>query len=123
MEITIEIPNRTYNDIESYCSINQIDIQEYIIGIIEEKHSINKYGDLNDMMPKAIEEKTVEVKRRGRPKKQPIEETPRPKEGAFNETKVFKNIEQEENIEQQKEIKEEPIIKLTVKRKRTLKTI
>lgn len=118
-----DINDRLYNDIESYCSVNCIDIQDYINRIIEEKHSINKYGDLNDMMPKVIEEKTVEVKRRGRPKKQPIEEKPKQEEETFNETKVFKNIEQEENIEQQKEIKEEPIIKPTVKRKRTLKTI
>lgn len=122
MEITLEIPNRTYNDIETYCSINQIDIQEYIIGMIEEKHSINKYGDLNDMMPKVIEEKTVEVKHRGRPKKQSTEEKPKQEE-EFNKTKVFKNIEEEENVEQPKEIKEEQIIKSTVKRKRSLKTI
>lgn len=122
MEFTIEIPNRLYNDIDSYCSINKIDIQGYIIEIIEEKHSINKYGDLNDMMPKVMEEKTVEVKRRGRPKKQPIEEKPLHEE-VFNETKEFKNIEQEKNIEQHKENEKEVIIKPTVKRKRTLKTI
>lgn len=71
MTLSIEIDERQYNDILRYCDANCISVNDYIVGIISEKHLINKYGDLNDIIPKAIEASTVIVKKRGRPKKKP----------------------------------------------------
>lgn len=103
MTFNIELNDRIYKDIEFYCKTNNVTIQDYITELIEEKHSMNKYGDLNDIMPKIVEESTVEVKKRGRPKKT-TEET---------------------IVEDEKELKTEEIVtnKAMPKKKRTLKTL
>lgn len=115
MKIEIEFDDRQYRDIESYCNANNLTFQEYIIGIISEKHSINKFGDLNELITKAVDESTVEVKKRGRQKKT-VEETvslaeEAPKEIIKEEIKVPLGT-QGENLS-----------KPTIKRKRTLKTL
>jgi hypothetical protein len=117
MKLEIELEDRQYNDILSYCEVNKLDIQAYLCKIIGEKHSINKFGDLNDLLPKVIEESTVSVKKRGRPKKSSgtVEQ---PSEIATDDFVKTENqpIEIIEN-------KEEAVVKPTVKRKRTLKTL
>ena len=135
MKLEIELDDRQFNDIEGYCKANNFDIQSYLIDIISEKHSINKFGDLNDLIPKVIEEEKVEVKKRGRPKKvKEVLEEPI-KAQAINDvidntseivsskgsklTTVF-TIPNE--VEENKD-EEEAIVKPTVKRKRTLKAL
>lgn len=71
---TLRINDRLYYDIDDYCYKNDIDMREYLVELIEAQHMINKYGDLNEILPKAIEESKVEVKKRGRPKKKVEEE-------------------------------------------------
>lgn len=135
MKLEIELDDRQFNDIEGYCKANNLDIQSYLIDIISEKHSINKFGDLNDLIPSIIEEEKVEVKKRGRPKKvkEVIEETI--KTQTINETvdKTFENVSSKDDVlttvistpNEMEEIKkkEESIVKPTVKRKRTLKAL
>ena len=118
MTISIELDNRQYRDIELYCNMNNIKINDYLTDIISEKHMINKYGDLNDIMPVAIEENKTKIKKRGRPKKdtEPQSEIEAVAEGV-NEEKENKMVEITENREV------ETVVKPTVKRKRTLKTI
>lgn len=135
MKIEIELDERQYNDIDGYCKANNIDIQKYLIDIISEKHSINKFGDLNELLPKVIEEERVQVKKRGRPKKvkEIIEETIKTsieKEAIENasESDLDDNIklttvftipsEANEEVTEQKKV-----VKPTVKRKRTLKAL
>lgn len=119
MKIELDFNDRQYNDIELYCKSNNLDIHSYLIDIITEKHSINKFGDLNDIIPKVIEESTVVVKKRGRPKK--ITEDKK-EENTTVETPIKEDTEKEKLILEDKEI-EQTVIKPTVKRKRTLKTL
>lgn len=118
MTISIELDDRQYRDIELYCNMNNIKINDYLTDIITEKHMINKYGDLNEIMPVAIEENKTKIKKRGRPKKdtEPQSEIKAVVEGV-NEEKENKMVEITENREA------ETVVKPTVKRKRTLKTI
>lgn len=125
MIINIEINDRQYSDIEQYCKVNGLNVEEYIVGIINEKHAINKFGDLNDILPKTIEESTIEVKKRGRPKKTKVDE----KLQVNDNTKIVEDrknevIETKPIVEETKKNKEEvTVVKPTVKRKRTLKTL
>ena len=118
MTISIELDDRQYRDIELYCNMNNIKINDYLTDIISEKHMINKYGDLNDIMPVAIEEDKTKIKKRGRPKKdtEPQSEIEAVVEEKKEETEN-KMVEMTENREV------ETVVKPTVKRKRTLKTI
>ena len=122
MTISIELDDRQYRDIESYCDMNNIKVNDYLTDIITEKHMINKYGDLNDIMPVAIEEDKTKIKKRGRPKK---DTEPQSEIGAVVEEKKEDTNEETENkmveITENREV--ETVVKPTVKRKRTLKTI
>lgn len=122
MTISIELDDRQYRDIELYCNMNNIKINDYLTDIITEKHMINKYGDLNEIMPVAIEENKTKIKKRGRPKKDTepqteIETVVEEKKEDTNEETENKMVEITENREA------ETVVKPTVKRKRTLKTI
>lgn len=64
MKIELELDDRQYGDIERYCQANNLNIQEYIVEIISNGHSINKFGDLNDTITKAVEESVVSAKKR-----------------------------------------------------------
>ena len=118
MTISIELDDRQYRDIESYCDTNNIKVNDYLTDIITEKHLTNKYGDLNEIMPVAIEENKTKIKKRGRPKKdvETQSEIEAVVEGVNKETEN-KMVEMTENREV------ETVVKPTVKRKRTLKTI
>ena len=118
MTISIELDDRQYRDIELYCNMNNIKINDYLTDIITEKHMLNKYGDLNEIMSVTIEEDKTKIKKRGRPKKDV--ETQSEIEAVVEEKKEEtenKMVEMTENREV------ETVIKPTVKRKRTLKTI
>lgn len=122
MTISIELDDRQYRDIELYCNMNNIKINDYLTDIITEKHMINKYGDLNDIMTVAIEENKTKIKKRGRPKKdtEPQSEI----EAVIEEKKEDTNEETENKMVEITENREvETVVKPTVKRKRTLKTI
>lgn len=122
MIISIELDDRQYRDIELYCNMNNIKINDYLTDIITEKHMINKYGDLNDIMSVAIEEDKTKIKKRGRPKK---DTEPQSEIGTLVEEKKEDTNEEKENnmveITENREV--ETVVKPTVKRKRTLKTI
>lgn len=122
MTISIELDDRQYRDIELYCNMNNIKINDYLTDIITEKHMINKYGDLNEIMPVAIEEDKTKIKKRGRPKK---DTEPQSEIGTVVEEKKEDTNEETENkmveITENREV--ETVVKPTVKRKRTLKTI
>lgn len=122
MTISIELDDRQYRDIELYCNMNNIKINDYLTDIITEKHMINKYGDLNEIMSVAIEEDKTKIKKRGRPKK---DTEPQSEIGAVVEEKKEDTNEEKENnmveITENREV--ETVVKPTVKRKRTLKTI
>lgn len=122
MIISIELDDRQYRDIELYCNMNNIKINDYLTDIITEKHMINKYGDLNEIMSVAIEEDKTKIKKRGRPKKdtEPQSEI----EAVIEEKKEDTNEETENKMVEITENREvETVVKPTVKRKRTLKTI
>lgn len=122
MTISIELDDRQYRDIELYCKMNNIKINDYLTDIIIEKHMLNKYGDLNEIMSVTIEEDKTKIKKRGRPKKDV--ETQSEIEAVIEEKKEDTNEEKENKMVEMTENREvETVIKPTVKRKRTLKTI
>ena len=118
MIISIELDDRQYRDIESYCDMNNIKVNDYLTDIITEKHMINKYGDLNEIMPVAIEEDKTKIKKRGRPKK---DTEPQSEIGTVVEEKKEEKENKTVEITENREV--ETVVKPTVKRKRTLKTI
>ena len=122
MTISIELDDRQYRDIELYCNMNNIKINDYLTDIITEKHMLNKYGDLNEIMSVSIEEDKTKIKKRGRPKK---DTEPQLEIGTVVEEKKEDTNEETENkmveITENREV--ETVVKPTVKRKRTLKTI
>ena len=118
MTISIELDDRQYRDIELYCNMNNIKINDYLTDIITEKHMINKYGDLNDIMTVAIEEDKTKIKKRGRPKK---DTEPQSEIGVVVEEKKEETENKMVEIIENREV--ETVVKPTVKRKRTLKTI
>ena len=122
MTISIELDDRQYRDIELYCNMNNIKINDYLTDIITEKHMLNKYGDLNEIMSVTIEEDKTKIKKRGRPKKDV--ETQSEIEAVIEEKKEDTNEEKENKMVEMTENREvETVVKPTVKRKRTLKTI
>ena len=122
MTISIELDDRQYRDIELYCNMNNIKINDYLTDIITEKHMLNKYGDLNEIMSVTIEEDKTKIKKRGRPKKDV--ETQSEIEAVIEEKKEDTNEEKENKMVEITENREvETVVKPTVKRKRTLKTI
>lgn len=118
MIISIELDDRQYRDIELYCNMNNIKINDYLTDIITEKHMINKYGDLNDIMSVTIEEDKTKIKKRGRPKK---DTEPQSEIEAVVEEKKEETENNMGEITENREV--ETVVKPTVKRKRTLKTI
>ena len=118
MTISIELDDRQYRDIELYCNMNNIKINDYLTDIITEKHMINKYGDLNEIMSVAIEEDKTKIKKRGRPKK---DTEPQSEIEAVVEEKKEETENKMVEITENREV--ETVVKPTVKRKRTLKTI
>lgn len=118
MIISIELDDRQYRDIELYCNMNNIKINDYLTDIITEKHMINKYGDLNEIMSVTIEEDKTKIKKRGRPKK---DTEPQSEIGTLVEEKKEETENNMGEITENREV--ETVVKPTVKRKRTLKTI
>ena len=118
MTISIELDDRQYRDIELYCNMNNIKINDYLTDIITEKHMINKYGDLNEIMSVTIEEDKTKIKKRGRSKK---DEEPQSEIEAVVEEKKEETENKMVEMTENREV--ETVIKPTVKRKRTLKTI
>lgn len=73
MEIVITLENRLYNDIKGYCETNSLDISNYIVDLITERHQTTKFGDLNDIINDVVANSTVEsVKRVSKTTKEPI---------------------------------------------------
>ena len=118
MTISIELDDRQYRDIESYCDTNNIKVNDYLTDIITEKHMLNKYGDLNEIMSVTIEEDKTKIKKRGRSKK---DEEPQSEIEAVVEEKKEETENKMVEMTENREV--ETVIKPTVKRKRTLKTI
>ena len=118
MTISIELDDRQYRDIELYCNMNNIKINDYLTDIITEKHMLNKYGDLNEIMSVTIEEDKTKSKKRGRSKK---DEEPQSEIGTVVEEKKEETENKMVEMTENREV--ETVIKPTVKRKRTLKTI
>ena len=52
MTVEIEIIDRIYHNIEDFCSVNSIDIKEYMSNAITERYNLDRYGDLNEKLSK-----------------------------------------------------------------------
>ena len=55
MRTNVEIENKLYNDIVSYCVVNAINPVKYIEKALRERLATDKYGDLNQKMNKVNE--------------------------------------------------------------------
>ena len=65
----VTIKDRLFKDIQSYCSINGLDIETYINDILKKSFMIEKYGEKPCVKP--VKEKTEPI---NDPKKEPISE-------------------------------------------------
>jgi len=118
MEIILDIPDKTYDEIMEMCNYNNITIDDYIFNCTLDNFNLMKYGDLNEKLnkkeeikePPKVEEKpkeVVEKKKVGRPRKK--------KEEEIKEEKVEKQIEKPIVVENNNEVQK------TTKRTRVLK--
>ena len=55
MRTNVEIENKLYNDIVSYCVVNGIEPVKYIEKALRERIATDKYGDLNQKFHKVEE--------------------------------------------------------------------
>lgn len=85
MEITIDIVNRTYEQIKEMCDFNGIAVERYVLDCVLDNFNIMKYGDLNEKFKpkeevKAIVKETPKIEEEkpktkvGRPRKVQVEE-------------------------------------------------
>lgn len=52
MLVEVDIIDRIYRNIEDFCCVNGLDVNEYIINAIVERYNLDKYGDLNEKLVK-----------------------------------------------------------------------
>ena len=43
--MNIEIKDKLYKDIENYCTLNELDINQYINGLLKKSFMLDKYGE------------------------------------------------------------------------------
>ena len=55
IEIKIDIPKRVIDAVKEYCSLNNLDMNEYIADCVVKQNGIDRYGDLNNLIHKSIE--------------------------------------------------------------------
>lgn len=58
MQIKIELNDRLYNDILLKINETDITVEDYLVGIIEDKFYTEKYGDLNTILNDTTTEET-----------------------------------------------------------------
>ena len=58
MRTNVEIENKLYNDIVSYCVVNGIEPVKYIEKALRERIATDKYGDLNERLAKNTQRET-----------------------------------------------------------------
>lgn len=59
IEINIGIPKRAMDTIRQYCSINNLNLEEYLSDCIVTQNNIDRYGDLNHKYNKTVEIKSI----------------------------------------------------------------
>ena len=78
MEITIDLPDKIYDEIKQMCEFNGITIIKYAFDCVLDNYNTMKYGDLNEKLgikeepkeeTKNIETPIIEKKKPGRPRK------------------------------------------------------
>ena len=57
MEIQIKLTERQYKTLNDWCVANNIDASEYLGKKVWEAFMVDKYGDLNDKVPKVVDKK------------------------------------------------------------------
>lgn len=55
MEIQIKLSEHQYKTLNDWCVANSIDTQEYLGKKVWEAFLVDKYGDLNDKVPKVVD--------------------------------------------------------------------
>ena len=82
MKITINIDERTGTAIREFCKANNLKQNQYLVDIIEKQFSIDRFGDLNELLAKKEKPKQVQMTevKEDTPKQPhndtPIKETP-----------------------------------------------
>ena len=133
IEIKIDIPKRVIDAVKEYCSLNNLDMNEYIADCVVKQNGIDRYGDLNNLIHKSIEKEPeiinhYEVNVSVKEEKKVEEDKPKPKtvENRAITMRQKKQAVEKQNVsvEEPKEIQkeEEIIIKPVPTRKRTIKT-
>ena len=94
----VTIKDRLFKDIQSYCSINDLDIETYINDMLKKSFMIEKYGEKPCVKP---------VKKETEPKKEPIKketvEKPKTKPTQIVKIREEDIVEHEEPVQPVKE--------------------
>lgn len=61
MRTNVEIENKLYNDIVSYCVVNALNPVKYIEKALRERLATDKYGDLNERLAKNTQREIDDV--------------------------------------------------------------
>lgn len=62
MRLTIEIEDKLAENIKAFCKMNNMTYSAYLSGIIEERFNLDRFGDLNKKLKKAIDTSKTEQK-------------------------------------------------------------
>lgn len=125
MTITIEMIDRTYEQIREFCELNNIKVEDYIVQCVEDDFFIRKYGDLNEKFKKEEPKPQPQTETKEMPQelKDLIDETVkvakkvgRPKKKKEEEPKVDDFIKKPDVVNEMNNVEQKP-----TKIKRTLK--
>ena len=120
MEITINLPDKIYEEINEMCVYNNITILEYIFDCVLDNYNTMKHGDLNEKLGIDKEEKVVVSDK--------VDKVEKRKPGRPRKDKKVEEVQKEVKVVERKDDKtvhndvEEPVVNKTIKRTRILKS-
>ena len=103
----VEINTKLYNDIEAYCTLNNLDITELINKLVKQGYMIEKYGDRPGIPYKPLEEnpQQVDVKQESQTKMEDeTNEKPIESEKVLIETREEKTLTEEPKKERRRKL-------------------
>lgn len=63
----IEIQDKLFRDIDLFCKINNLELNDYLVNKIREQFFIDKYGDLNTLKNNNVEKEVEKTDKKIKP--------------------------------------------------------
>ena len=61
MNLNVDLNSRLIESISQYCSYNGLELNEYITSCLTKQLALDKYGDLNEKIPKRKENNIISI--------------------------------------------------------------